>query len=445
MYKERELHNIAHKFVTALNKKFRGCKVFSFHSLNTGGRTYVTQFFNIHVDLNDVSDYAKANQCTMETAIKLLISHEIFHVLLGHFSSKYKNHDKNLLNIAGDLEINSYLGIQHPGITAADYGWSPLLSTEVYYQKLVELGEQNKEEKDADNSAADSGENTDDELDIPNVSIYNQDGQKVGEVPSEKPSNDQNSNQSQSSFNDMIESNYNIDIPDDVTINTTTSDLLGDNTIDINISLNDMLDNKKIVQETVTAAMRRELEECNIVGLEAIIKKLERVEKEHTIQPKSRISTYYKLNNRRNSDFILPGKKLEGGNTKKKHSKGLTIFIDVSSSTHGTIGTNLNKVAYRLHKEGATIVYYNSNISAIIKPEEAFYKGRIAGSTSITNTVKEYMRRYGDLERVYVFTDGEDRFTRMSEMCDSYKIFFIENRGTITCKEIYSDRNPQIR
>ena len=464
-----DVERTARSFIRTMNNKLKGVPNFWLRRVDTGCRTYVDQNFNITLDTQDILAYVEANGVTTEGATKLLLSHEIFHVILGHFSNKYKDHDKRLLNIAGDLEINSYLGIGHPGITAADYGWSPLLSTETYYQKLVEMSNEAKEEEISiplNMPSSGNSENEDDTDEVGNVKILDRDGNEVGEIETddtdeenfgdyeddedyEDEDEDDFEEAPENEFNESIERDYGIEIPEDVIINTATSDNLQDNTIDVNISMGSAVDAKKVLKE-VAKKVLSEYKNYSLDGLDKIMSKLIRTENEKSIVPHSRKSTYYKLNNRRqNGDFILPGKRLEGGATKKKFDRSLTVFIDVSGSTHGIIANNLKKVAFKLHQQGANIVYYNNGIAGVVKANEPFMTTYDRGGTEIVRVVKEYTEKYDKLERVYVFTDGYDNFTKMGDVCDKYKIFYIGYRNTgnysrkLACWEKYSDKNPQ--
>lgn len=455
-----DVERAARSFIKTMNNKLKGVPNFWLRRVDIGCRTYVDQNFNITLDTQDILAYVEANGVTVEGATKLLLSHEIFHVILGHFSNKYKDHDKRLLNIAGDLEINSYLGIGHPGITAADYGWSPLLPTETYYQKLVEMSNEAKKEEISiplNFPSSENSETEDDADEVGNVKVLDRDGNEVGKIETEDTDEenfdeyeDDSEEAPKNEFNEEIERDYGIEIPEDVIINTATSDNLQDNTININISMGSAVDAKKVLKE-VAKKVLSEYKNYSLDGLDKIMSKLIRTENERSIVPHSKKSTYYKLNNRRqNGDFILPGKRLEGGATKKKFDRSLTVFIDVSGSTYGIIANNLKKVAFKLHQQGANIVYYNKCIAGIIKASDSFMTASAGGGTDIVDVVKEYTEKYDKLERVYVFTDGYDNFTKMGEVCDKYKIFYIGYRNTgnysrkLACWEKYSDKNPQI-
>ena len=371
-----QINTIGRKFISSLNNKLTGVPNFWLSRVDYGCRTYVRDDFSIVLDVNDVEKYAEMNGISIDAATKLLLSHEIFHILLGHFSDKYKDYDKNLLNIAGDLEINSYLGIEHPGIMASDYGWSALLSTDVYYQKLLEMFEENKQELEnsglfdnlSDFTSGDNDSDNQEDNDNANtrcnteqkttISIYDINGDKVDEMSdddfdsddSDEVDNDGEENidgseETTNDFNDMVERNYGIDIPEDVIINTGTSDYLEENNATINVGCSiDAFFNAKKVLKDVAKSCLNEYKNYSLDGLDKIMSKLIRNENERAIVPHTKKATYYKLNNRRNSDFILPGKKLEGGATKKKFDKSLTVFIDVSGSTGGTIANNHGKV-----------------------------------------------------------------------------------------------------
>lgn len=481
---DTQIREIACRFVKTLNNKLKGMPNFWITKVSYGCKTYVRSDFAIVLDVDDIERYAEMNSISIEAATKLLLSHEIFHILLGHFGDKYKDYDKNLLNIAGDLEINSYLGIEHPGLMASDYGWSALLSTDAYYQKLLELIEEQKEEaeneeesisiqislgnknQDSDSEESSMSEKTDsmedlEDSDSTDSDEFDNEGEDSIDGAEEDDEDydeeweseemDEEETEDGDDFNDMMERDYGLDIPDEVVINTATSDYLEENneTINPSCSIDDLFNAKKVLKEVAKKCLN-EYKKYSLEGLDKIMSKLIRTENEKAIVPHTKKATYYKLNNRRKSDFILPGKKLEGGATKKKFDRSLTVFIDVSSSTCGSIASNLSKVAYKLYEQGATIVYYNTYIVDVVKSTQGFKKCKAYGGTNIKNVVSDYMEQYGKLERVYVFTDGYDDFTEMSEICDKYKIFYIgyKNNNTtyqrkLACWEKFSNTNPQ--
>lgn len=521
-YTRGVIYDIASQFIYKLNQNFfdlnaqanrvgKGVpvKTFSLNKVGRGCMTYVSNCsysnsLTITIDADMVEEYAITNQVSIETATRLLTSHEILHVLLGHFSEKYKDYDKNILNIAGDLEINSCLNMQHPGIIPEDYGFSRMLSTDIYYKKLLEMAKskkgnatksssqsgnsatgnssnmtssENKTEGENGNSDENDGKNgnsdgNSDENDENNVPITYRNSEKNSSQNSNAENNSQNSqnsmgrgeygdselkeeeinNHSQEesvydpdAFRKLIEDAYGINLPKDVSINTATSDRLGNDTIELSANgkkiLGKQINDIKELTKKLTSTQKNEYKNFTIEGLEPILARLVRKEKEQSITPHGKVDTYFKINNRRKSDFILPGRKLTGGATRKKFSNGLTVFIDVSGSTGGSINHDLMGVAYRLKKQGATIIYYRSGITLEVKSSDPFISVPGSGCTNIVNTIKEYTETHKNkLERVYVFTDGQDDFRKMGDVCDKYSVFFV-HYGKIS--EVFNNNHPQ--
>ena len=481
------------------SKKGTRVKTFRFDKVARGTHTYVAncEYNNsllITVDADDVEEYALENQISIDAATRLLLSHEVFHVLLGHFSEKYNDYNKDLLNIAGDLEINSYLNINHPGVVPEDFGFSRLLTTDDYYKKLLAMGKaagkkisakmkikdgqgtpmpmpngngQSADSNSSENSQSNGQGNSDDQNDQTNPNQNNSNGQQANSSSSSSQGgtgrergngtdkladseiNNQSSDTSTKSeseiYNEEIKDTYGIKLPEDVEINTATTDNLQPNE---NISLSEDNSTIRINQlDEIKSAIKKAGEfnkdsykNFTLDGLSQIISKLVRKEKEQSIVSHGRENTYFKINNRRQSEFILPGKRLTGGATHKKFSNGLTVFIDVSGSTGGYINHDLIGVAYKLYLQGANIVYYRGNIVLKLNNTDPFVGVGGGGSTDIVNTIKEYNQLYGKLERVYVFTDGQDDFRNMGDVCDKYSVFFIDRNEV---REVYNNNKPQ--
>ena len=460
-----------------------GCGTYARNDVTWGGAQ-----IEINLDIDLVVDYAKANNISISAATKYLLSHEVFHILLGHFSSKYDDFDKKLLNIAGDLEINSFLGIKHPGIVPADFGFKDLLTTDIYYAKLLALKKKQEKEKkkhpkpmmensddssskqrsaqpgvdpndltddeemsssEGDESNNDNGKENTEKDDNTNKTEQKANGNENNTEPNDGRGTGSNANETvqerEQRIKNEIENELGVKLPENVQVNQETQHRLEESgdTIEVadnpeNYKLGEMHDLIDIAKKSA-GSNRAAYENYTLEGLDDIMRRLVRREKEMSITPHSRKATYYKFNNRRTSDFILPGKKLEGGGTTKKYKDGLTVFIDVSGSTSGSINHDLMAAAYKLHKEGATIVYYRGDVELIVKPSDPFITMDGSGSTDIVQTIATFTKN-NKLERAYVFTDGEDYFYDMDKVTSKYSVFFVNGRKVY---EKFNNSRPQ--
>ena len=464
------------------------------NSVGIGCRTFVAKpddrNLRITLDVNDIEQYANINEVSLQTATKLLLSHEIFHILLGHFSSKYKNHNKRLLNIAGDIEINQLIGLKAPGLQVADFGYKPFRNTDYYYDKLkADLDAKMQEQQNVDlnmptfdNVDSEEGELPEDaeqlgnsfgESDTMTPSDEMEDGGNNGSTSKlEDMINEQAEKSNESGFNNNCFNNDMMDMPDtneapennastgadgdgrgqqtledsliddmipgNRVVNEKTSDMMKQQEIDIDVTLKKVAE----IENTIKKDLSKE-DTYTIKGLKEIIRKIENKEKEVKITPHDRVNTYHKFNNRRkNGNFILPGKKLTNEGLKKKLDTSLTVFIDVSGSTRGRINKDLMNVAKKMHRLGATIVYYTDYIISICEPDSIFFTEDAGGCTEITRVIPEYLQNH-ELERAYVFTDGRDDFGPMKEVCKKFTVYFIEE-WSHSVYEKYTEKSARL-
>lgn len=459
-----------------LNTVAFGCRTYV--SINTG---WYSSSFYITIDANDILNYAEVNGVDVDTATKLLVSHEIFHILLGHFSSKYKNHNKRILNIAGDLEINQLINLHEPGIQVYDYGFKPFRNTDYYYDMLMAEVEEQVNEKELmtqivifspedtstngedsrrsvfgdaedskemeDSSMTSKESNSSEEInssdfededeDINNdITIHKMNGETIN--PENKNSSDNSSSEeSKSSSSESSRSKGSerrsveeeiIDelIPEDRQVNEATVKTMEKEIVDINFSIDDIIKVENTIKKELSKADTYEIE-----GLNEIIRKIINKERSMKITPHGRQSSYYKFNNRRKSDFLLPGKKLTNEGIKKKFDSSPVVFIDVSGSTQGRVNIDLMNVARKLHKIGATIVYYENSITSVCEPKDVFFTEGPGGGTDITNTIRAYLKNFEEFDRAYVFTDGYDNFTYLKSVCDKFNVYFIQGNRRV--------------
>lgn len=390
----------------------RGCGTYVYKS-----NFYWNNSLNIVIDIENIENYIEKNNISVDTAAKLLISHEMFHIILGHFSSKYESHNKRLLNIAGDIEINQIIGLEAPGLQPEDFGFKPYRDTDYYYEELLKLYAD--EEKNRD-----SGQFSNDQFD--------------DDHDDDTQSNDTQSNTTQSSnenSNDSFDNNI-IDelIPEDRIVNEVTAEKLSETTINITSKPGTLAELEARIKKQLNAK-----DTYNIQGLQEVINKIERKEKTQRISPHGKKDTYYKFNNRRkNGSLILPGKKLTDSGVKKKYDTSFTAFIDISGSTSGTCHKDLMNVAKKLHSIGGTIVYYNGKLQSICETEDCFFPERAYGGTSISRAISEYLETHS-LNRAYVFTDGNDYFENLKSVCEKYTVYYVNYRKVT---ELLSDTHP---
>ena len=471
-----------------LNKVGFGCRTFV--STNIG---WYNSAFYITLDVDDITRYVDYNGVDVDAATRLLVSHEIFHIVLGHFGSKYKDHNKRLLNIAGDLEINQLINLKEPFLQVTDYGYKPFRNTDYYYEQLMAEAEERADEKelintiisssdggfdfngsdlfgspvgsnenpenskdssttgdsttslntDSDNqSESKSGEessnsNGEEDTDINNnIVIHKMDGTTIkNEAESEsKPSSESSPSKGNDKRSSIMDEVIDEMIPEDRTINEKTVETMEKEVIEITFSVDEIIK----VENTIKKELSKD-DTYEIEGLNEIIRKIINKEKSMKITPHGRQASYYKLNNRRQSDFLLPGKKLTNDGIKKKFDSSPVVFIDISGSTHGRVNTDLMNVAKKLHKIGATIVYYANNIASVCEPKDTFFTEGSGGGTDITSTIRTYLANFDEFDRAYVFTDGYDNFSYLKSVCDKFNVFFIQ--GNRRVYEKYTEKS----
>ena len=414
-------------------------RLFNTIKVTRNTRTYVTPAsypknqFDIVIDLNNVEQYADECDISDLEAAKVLVTHEILHVLFNHFKKKYRDWNHTIFNLAADCEVNSYLDTAGSSIRASQFDLPDFLSVVDYYTLLKKFDNKQKEkeqqsfsisiplegdtETDQDSSKKNTDESTQDDASSELNADNNEDSssetmRKVLEKSSCSPLTDKYTEQEADEIESIIESHD-----------------IGTGSI-------------QRAAQAISKLLERTFNVSNIRGLDELIKKLERKERTMSITPHDRKETYMKLNNRRkNGTIILPGKRMENDGVKKKFDTALTVFIDMSGSTHNINETLLN-VAYKFYKLGATIIYYDESILDTIKPNERFRLMLARGGTNIKNVLSEYLATGAKINRAYVITDGRDYFDALDQIVPKYNIYLIENKSI---REIYSDKNPCIR
>jgi hypothetical protein len=465
--------------------------------------------FEIHISKVDIDDYAKSASVDTIIAAKTLASHEIFHVLLDHFNKKYVSLNRDLFNIAADLEVNSYINAKGFALRAEEYGLPDFMTAEEYYNKLYNQIEnkvkqkltiiindnssntnnlqkdqsnssnkpnQNEEQNDQQSSTTiiiDNTNNQEEDQDTNGNNDKNQEDNKdknSNDLQSQDNSQTNQSQKSEKTNQEKNESDSSLSNKDkkellnneiEKAIQKLSDKLISEGKI-INTNVSKGLNNQSFVDAVSNALSqinnighdkivragtiadrqtKKDLDMSRVKGLDDLVRKLTREESAMSIQAHNRVQTYSKFNNRRkNGTIILPGKKLENDGIKKKYNKSLTVFIDISGSTSHII-KDLNSAAFKFHKAGATIVFYNTSVIQIIKPNESFRVMSSDGGTHIRYTIKRYIEDGNKLERAYIITDGFDNFYELEKRTSKFNVFLIQNNEI---NEIVSNKNPQL-
>lgn len=161
---------------------------------NTSNSSYNRgAIFEIHVSKIDIDDYAKSASVDTIIAAKTLVSHEIFHVLLDHFNKKYVSLNRDLFNIAADLEVNSYINARGFALRAEEYGLPDFMTAEEYYNKLYSQIKNEAKQKLT--------------IIINDNSSNTNDSQKDQSNSSNKPNQNEEQNDQQSSTTIIIDTN----------------------------------------------------------------------------------------------------------------------------------------------------------------------------------------------------------------------------------------------
>ena len=119
-------------------------------TLDRGTHTFVEPVkygfgkFRITVDMDDVEMYADDCGITDLESAKVLVTHEIMHVLLKHFKKDYRKWNHEIYNLAADCEVNSYLDMRGPSIRAEQFGLPDFLKITDYYHFIKKQSDEQK-------------------------------------------------------------------------------------------------------------------------------------------------------------------------------------------------------------------------------------------------------------------------------------------------------------
>ena len=314
----------------------------------------------------------------LKECIMKISTHEILHILLGHFSNKYLKYDQKLLNLAGDMEINTIIRISKPFIVPESFGFPTNLKTDQYYKLL----------------------------------LYYYGIEKIN-----------------SEF--IVKDEHFIDY----------NDIEKFNKDNLNFDINDKkYYYQKSVAMGIYGIKNENKEKIpnKVTNLDGVIRQILRTENCYIISKINKVPNWSKFNNRKSSNnFLIPGNTQETNGTIKKFDNSSLVFIDTSSSTDKII-SSLNRCAIELRKKcNCVLIEYNTEIKNIINPSEKIELFRSYGGTSIRKTLDQYltMKNHIQFDRVYVITDGED--TGLEYIDKNYKscIWIVNNENKIILKK----------
>ena len=139
--------------IYSINNSMDKYGMFQNVDLTRGTRTYVTPSrrygvgFDIKVDMNDVEMYADECGISDLEAAKILVTHEIMHVLLDHFNKNYRQWNHEIFNLAADCEVNSYLNTGGSSIRAQQFGLPDFLKVTDYYRFIKGQSDDQKKQE----------------------------------------------------------------------------------------------------------------------------------------------------------------------------------------------------------------------------------------------------------------------------------------------------------
>ena len=351
------------------------------------------KIYNIELIINikDILYYSDYNKVSINEAVCKILAHEAMHIVLGHFNAKYKDHDKEILNIAGDLEINQIINMHSPAVQPEDYDMPNGLNTDEYYELLMKSKENNKNFNTTTARV---------------VKKFGINGDLVESFKDMKEIKEEEVAEIFSEMDDEIFSN--------MYSNSLTAIYL-----------------KQILSNTEYSAKK-------INGFEEVVKNIVHKEMQTQIVRVEKKEDWMKFNNRRTKTRLLrPGKKIQSSGVKLKHDRTPIIFMDFSSSTRNINNTLVWAANELSRKCNATIVYYCHKIIKVDFSGSPVMPPVSTGLTNLLNSIKEYEKDYAklgsfeQLKKIYVITDGRDPSIR-SILCDyDSRVWLIEKDNII--------------
>jgi len=405
---------------------------------------------NFTIYEKDILNYFEAHkeEKSLNYVAEKFITKEFLHIMLGHYSKKYKDYDKEILNIAANLEVNSLLKLRDPLENPEKYNLPQFCTTDYYYEKLLEMLEnQNNQNEENDNS--DNNDNSNDN----NENNENQQDQNNNEQSNENKdqdnqndeSNDNKNKEQNNDFGEQNDQNSSNELGEE-NEEKESSDLDRGNTLHIDNLINNFNYDCKFTNENFdysdtevgsfnvfnnilnNSTQERKKLYNNLLKnpvVADIVKELNNHENKVDMIATEWERTYFKLNNRRqsNDDLIYPGRKRIKGGAHKHFGTASTLFVDVSGSTRTeiynsgqkeTIWDYLYAIAEYLHKETqCNVVFYNRDVCYQLKSSDRFIMPTSRGGTSIMDTVTNYTANGEKLNRCYVLSDGEDKYKEL--------------------------------
>ena len=366
------IESCSNKNITASSKFVNTGKSRIMFSLPKFTGRYINLYsVELIINVKDILNYSNYNKVSLNESVCKILAHEAMHIVLGHFNKKYKDYDKKILNIAGDLEINQIIGMQPPAIQPSNFGMPTNLTTDEYYELLIN----NKQNFNSTNLIKNNFSLNDDLIE---------------------------------SFKDMKELGE-----DEVNNIFSEIDKIIENQNSLESSLNSII-------RTQNSNIKVDYSPKKINGFEEVIKNIIHYENQVTITKTERVANWRKFNNRRpKSNLLQPGKSICSNGTKLKYNRSPVVFLDFSGSTI-EINNSLTWAANELKtKCNATIVYYNNNIIDIETPGSPVLAPESKGGTNLLNVIGEYEENYAKLDsyeqlkKIYAITDGIDSSIRI--------------------------------
>ena len=127
-----------------------------------------------------------------------------------------------------------------------------------------------------------------------------------------------------------------------------------------------------------------------------------------------RYDSWTKFNNRKEGDFLYPGKREKFGSTERKIEAQYVIFVDVSGSMTEVIDPLFSFCYFALERLNIKIVFYDTQIVKIFeKGDDIELEPFVAGGTSAYSAVHEYCEKFKKPTRIFIISDCYDDYGKL--------------------------------
>lgn len=127
-----------------------------------------------------------------------------------------------------------------------------------------------------------------------------------------------------------------------------------------------------------------------------------------------RYDSWTKFNNRKEGDFLYPGKREKLGSTERKIDSSYVIFVDVSASMSEVIDPLFSFCYFALEKLNIRFVFYDTKIVKIFdKSDDIELEPFVAGGTSAYSAVHEYCEKFKKPTKVFIISDCCDDYDKL--------------------------------